>query len=154
MKYDDFSLPQNWNQIAKAYSENLKHKGFVFVRLDDNHNKLTNLVKDCCNLLAKAKTIYNQFAKKQSFSKNSHISQLATLTQTFLTQMLQLYPDIKHQQTRTNPQNFHNLPSIVALEAKIIKNILLILQQEDQPEKQAVINANLLSRLDFLEQLK
>lgn len=33
--YDDALLPDNFEQIAKAYSKALKNKGFVFVRLEE-----------------------------------------------------------------------------------------------------------------------
>lgn len=33
--YDDSLLPENFEQIAKAYSKSLKNKGFVFIRLQD-----------------------------------------------------------------------------------------------------------------------
>ncbi len=33
--YDDELLPENFEQIAKAYSKSLKNKGFVFIRLEE-----------------------------------------------------------------------------------------------------------------------
>ncbi len=38
--YDDQLLPENFEQIAKAYSKMLKNKGFVFVRLEEEEFSL------------------------------------------------------------------------------------------------------------------
>lgn len=38
--YDDELLPENFEQIAKAYSKTLKNKGFVFVRLEEEEFNL------------------------------------------------------------------------------------------------------------------
>lgn len=51
--YDDEMLPENFEQIAKAYSVALKKKGFVFVRLEDEEMNL--LVGEIFVLLAKMK---------------------------------------------------------------------------------------------------
>lgn len=38
--YDDELLPENFEQIARAYSKTLKNKGFVFVRLEEEEFNL------------------------------------------------------------------------------------------------------------------
>lgn len=38
--YNDELLPENFEQIAKAYSKTLKNKGFVFVRLEEEEFNL------------------------------------------------------------------------------------------------------------------
>lgn len=38
--YNDELLPKNFEQIAKAYSNSLKNKGFVFIRLDEEEFNL------------------------------------------------------------------------------------------------------------------
>lgn len=38
--YDDFLLPDDFEQMAKAYSKTLKDKGFVFVRLQEEEFEL------------------------------------------------------------------------------------------------------------------
>lgn len=43
--YDDSLMPDNFEEIAKAYSKSLKNKGFVFVRLEEEEfNLLLNEV--------------------------------------------------------------------------------------------------------------
>ncbi len=39
-KYNDELLPDNFEQIARAYSKTLKNKGFVFIRLEDEEFNL------------------------------------------------------------------------------------------------------------------
>ncbi len=38
--YNDELMPENFEQIAKAYSKSLKNKGFVFVRLEEEEFNL------------------------------------------------------------------------------------------------------------------
>lgn len=38
--YDDELMPENFEEIAKAYSQSLKKKGFVFVRLEEEEFRL------------------------------------------------------------------------------------------------------------------
>lgn len=38
--YNDEMMPQDFEQIAKAYSKNMKKKGFIFIRLDEEEFKL------------------------------------------------------------------------------------------------------------------
>ena len=49
--YDDELLPENFEQIAKAYSKTLKNKGFVFVRLEEEEFNL--LLSEIFVLIAK-----------------------------------------------------------------------------------------------------
>lgn len=49
--YDDELLPENFEQMAKAYSKSLKNKGFVFIRLEEEEYNL--LVGEIFVLLAK-----------------------------------------------------------------------------------------------------
>lgn len=39
-RYNDELLPENFEKIAKAYSQTLKNKGFVFVRLEEEEFNL------------------------------------------------------------------------------------------------------------------
>ena len=52
--YDDELLPENFEQIAKAYSKTLKNKGFVFVRLEEEEFNL--LLCEVFVLIAKSLT--------------------------------------------------------------------------------------------------
>ena len=46
--YNDEILPENFEEIAKAYSNSLKKKGFVFVKLEEEE---FNLLLDEINIL-------------------------------------------------------------------------------------------------------
>lgn len=49
--YNDELLPQNFEEIARAYSKTLKNKGFVFVRLEEEEFNL--LLSEIFVLIAK-----------------------------------------------------------------------------------------------------
>ena len=51
--YDDEMLPDDFEQIAKAYSKSLKDRGFVFVRLHEEEFNL--LLDEIFVILAKMK---------------------------------------------------------------------------------------------------
>jgi hypothetical protein len=60
--YDDEMLPEDFEQIAKAYSSALKDKDFVFVRLESEEFGL--LVDEVFVLLAKMKACLKRLEKR------------------------------------------------------------------------------------------
>ena len=59
--YNDELLPENFEQMAKAYSQNLKNKGFVFIRLEEEEFNL--LLSEIFVLFAKMKACLNHLDK-------------------------------------------------------------------------------------------
>jgi hypothetical protein len=156
MKYDDFSLPQNWENLARAYSENLKNKGFVFVKIDNEQNKKFDFVKTCHELLEKVLHLYKQIGKKVKAAQGEQINKLLYLTENSIKQLEGFYPNVfnlQNSNTHNSFNMFNFLPLLISLEAKIIRNTLLLLEQEDDMEKHIVIKTNLLSRLELLENI-
>lgn len=65
--YNDELLPDNFEEMAKAYSKNLKNKGFVFVRLEEEEFSL--LVDEVLVLLAKMKACLSRLDKQLDSTK-------------------------------------------------------------------------------------
>ncbi|MBP3431983.1 MAG: hypothetical protein J6K39_03940 [Clostridia bacterium] len=59
--YDDELMPDNFEQIARAYSKSLKKKGFVFVRLEEEEFNL--LLSEISVLLEKMKACLKKLNK-------------------------------------------------------------------------------------------
>lgn len=53
LHYDDALLPDDFQQIAQAYSKSLKNKGFVFIRLEEEEFNL--LLSEVLSILSKMK---------------------------------------------------------------------------------------------------
>ena len=62
--YDDEMLPEDFEEIAKAYSQSLKKRGFVFVHLDQE--ELSFLVDEVLICLAKMKACLKNLVHIQS----------------------------------------------------------------------------------------
>lgn len=60
-------MPDDFEEIAKAYSKNLKKKGFVFIRLEEEEFSL--LVDEVLVLLAKMKACLMRLNKKLDSNK-------------------------------------------------------------------------------------
>ena len=60
--YDDSLLPENFEEMAKAYSANLKNKGFVFVKLQEEEKSL--LLGEILVLIAKINACLSKLSKK------------------------------------------------------------------------------------------
>ena len=58
MEYDDFvcPTPDEYEQLARAYSNSLKQKGFVFVRLDSEGTSV--LVDEVFEVMLKLRATY------------------------------------------------------------------------------------------------
>lgn len=65
--YNDELLPDNFEEIARAYSKNLKKKGFVFIRLEEEEFSL--LVDEVLVLLAKMRACLVRLEKRLSSKK-------------------------------------------------------------------------------------
>jgi len=68
--YNDELLPNNFEQIAKAYSKSLKDKGFVFIRLEEEEFQL--LLNETFVIIAKMKACLMRL-QMQFDSKELHI---------------------------------------------------------------------------------
>ena len=60
--YDDELLPDNFEKMAKAYSQSLKDKGFVFVRLKEE--EFNFLVDETLVIIAKMKACLKSLSKQ------------------------------------------------------------------------------------------
>lgn len=79
--YDDELLPDNFEQIAKAYSKKLKDKGFVFVRLEEE--ELSLLVGEIFVILSKMRACTQRLSRVSDCQKlNSKIENSLSLLQT------------------------------------------------------------------------
>lgn len=56
--YDDELMPDNFEQMAKAYSKSLKNKGFVFVRLEEEEFHL--LLSEVFVIISKMQACLNR----------------------------------------------------------------------------------------------
>lgn len=65
--YDDELLPNDFEEMAKAYSKSLKKKGFVFVRLEEEEFNL--LVDEVLVLIAKMKASLVRLNKQMESKK-------------------------------------------------------------------------------------
>ena len=65
--YDDELLPDNYEEIAKAYSKNMKKRGFVFIRLEEEEFSL--LVDEVLVLIAKMKACLMRLNKQLDSQK-------------------------------------------------------------------------------------
>lgn len=65
--YNDELLPNDFEEIAKAYSKNLKKKGFVFIRLEEEEFSL--LIDEVLVLLAKMKACLERLKKQLDSQK-------------------------------------------------------------------------------------
>lgn len=76
--YDDEMMPNDFEQIAKAYSKSLKNKGFIFIRLEEEEFNL--LVNEILILLAKMqaclKCLENHIESKILRERISHAEEI------------------------------------------------------------------------------
>ncbi|MGN1201570.1 MAG: hypothetical protein ACI4R8_04900 [Candidatus Caccovivens sp.] len=59
--YNDEMLPEDFEQIAKAYAHKMKDKGFVFIKLEDEEREL--LIGEIFVLIAKMKACLERLKK-------------------------------------------------------------------------------------------
>lgn len=60
--YNDELMPENYEQIARAYSKSLKSKGFVFISLEEEEFEL--LISEIFNIIAKMQACLKRLKKQ------------------------------------------------------------------------------------------
>lgn len=75
--YDDEMLPEDFQEIAKAYSQSLKKRGFVFVHLDQE--EVSFLVDEVLICLAKMKACLKNLVHLQSSVLQNKLTEIELL---------------------------------------------------------------------------
>lgn len=116
--YNDDLLPDDFEQMAKAYSKKLKDKGFVFVRLEEE--EIDMLVSEVFVILAKMKACTQKLSKVLECKKleNAIETSCQTLEKVFI---------------KTKPHNFVCVENensaflcLVSLENTLVLKLMLL----------------------------
>lgn len=146
MNYDDFSLLDDYGQIAKAYFENMKNKGYAFVRLDDVNQKKMQQVQKVADLLFDRVGAYNKIKPYLKDAQIQFWQQLCSLSISQCESIKRLYNIVP--QTLAKKQD---LGKLVSAEAKILSELFELLFME-QDENFAIIKNMIFERLQILKQ--
>ncbi len=129
MEYDDFvcPTPDEYEQLARAYSNSLKEKGFVFVRLDSE--AVNVLVDEVFDLLFKLRSSYrmlgNFMGSDRFYSLNEE--QIETMRNLF-----------DYKQNRGFKLNWNKTKcflNAISLENRLLIKLFLLAQKSDEYEK-------------------
>ncbi len=114
--YNDELMPDNFEEMAKAYSKNLKKKGFVFIRLEEEEFSL--LVDEVMVLLAKMKACLVCLKKRLNSDK------LMLRLESFEAKLLQKYQNKKPHSFRCVENENQAFLSLVSIENMLILKLL------------------------------
>ena len=126
MKYDDEKFPgiESYEQMAKAYSESLKKKGFMVVRIDDQKNK--ELIEQTMTILAQIKRLLFRLGGFLNTGK------LYSLTERQTKKLEIIFDEIC---PKNFPINFNDKTKTfleyISLEAKLTKNLIELMEQSN-----------------------
>lgn len=144
MEYDDFLILNDYSQMAKAYYNSMKKRGFVFFRLDDVEEQKLILCQQALNFLECLLDSYRKVLKVTRGTKQQiTIKKLLELSQTQLEQFKREFP-VKHENVTTNQGN------LFSCEAKLLKKLFEIHKLEDDERKNLIISSMIENRLEYL----
>lgn len=146
MEYDDFLLAEDYGQIAKAYFQNMKEKGYAFVRLDDQEQKRKEYAQRLVDTLTLTTNDYKKIMPYLKLAEKQFLNQLFSLTQAQCESLKRMY-DVQSQ----NLCQKKDIKKVVSNEAKILCDMLELLFLE-QDEKFAIIKNMIFERLQILKQ--
>ncbi len=146
MEYDDFLLAEDYSQIAKAYFQNMKEKGYVFVRLDDQEQKRKEYAQRLVDTLTLTTNDYKKIMPYLKLAEKQFLNQLFSLTQAQCESLKRMY-DVQSQ----NLCQKKDIKKVVSNEAKILCDMLELLFLE-QDENFAIIKNMIFERLQILKQ--
>ncbi len=146
MEYDDFLLAEDYSQIAKAYFQNMKEKGYAFVRLDDQEQKRKEYAQRLVDTLTLTTNDYKKIMPYLKLAEKQFLNQLFSLTQAQCESLKRMY-DVQSQ----NLCQKKDIKKVVSNEAKILCDMLELLFLE-QDENFAIIKNMIFERLQILKQ--
>ena len=79
MEYDDFLLAEDYSQIAKAYFQNMKEKGYAFVRLDGQEQKRKEYAQRLVDTLTLTTNDYKKIMPYLKLAEKQFLNQLFSL---------------------------------------------------------------------------
>ena len=129
MEYNDFACPtpDEYEVLAKAYTNALKQKGFIFVRLDSEGVNV--LVDEVFDLLFKLRSTYSALG---SFLGANNFYRLNEEQIDIMRTMF----DYKHNRSfKMNWNKTKCFVNSISLENRLIMKMLLLAQKSDEYEK-------------------
>lgn len=114
--YNDEMFPENFEEIARAYSKKLKKKGFVFVRLEEEEFNL--LVDEVLVLIAKMKATLMRLKKQISSEK------LMTRLDSFECRLIEKFENKKPHTFKCVDNENQAFLSMVAIENTLVLKLL------------------------------
>lgn len=116
--YNDELMPENFEQIAKAYSKNMKKKGFIFIRLEEEEFNL--LLGEVYVIIGKMKACLNHLQSHIDSKdlKNKLIDAEIALTEKFEHRKPHKFRCIEDKNT--------TFLSLISLENMLILKLMLL----------------------------
>lgn len=144
MEYDDYQILNDYSQLAKAYYDSMKKRGFVFFRLDDVEEQKLIICQQALNLLEHLLESYKKSLKvARGKEQQTMIKKLCELSQRQIEQLKREFP-IKSELIKTN------LGNPLSCEAKLIKKLFEIYKLEDNERKNLLVSSMIEDRLETL----
>lgn len=144
MNYDDFSLSQNFENMAAEYHKTLQDKGFVFVRLDNTSAK--NFALKAAQEMAYMLAILT-VASRNPLGRNALLMSLKNLSEIQLQSLIKLYC---LNPPKTPVAKSANFEIIVSCVASVLKALFDLYEHEDNTEKRILIKNMIDQQLDTL----
>lgn len=129
MEYDDFvcPTPDEYEQLARAYSTSLKEKGFVFVRLDTESTNV--LVDEVFDLLFKLRATY------RSLSSFMGADRFYDLNEEQIDAMRQMFDYKQNRGFKMNWNKTKCFVNAISLENRLLIKLFLLAQKSDEYDK-------------------
>ena len=125
-EYNDFLMPQDFEQMAKAYSQALKKRGFVFVRLEEE--ALGFLVDEVYVILQK---IIACLIKLEKRADSALLKKKIELSESLLSEKFILSKKTKFKYVGNEASAFLNL---IALENLLVVKLLELAVKSEEIE--------------------
>ena len=143
MEYNDDLLLENYEKMARAYTESLSKKGFVFVRLSDSQMKdsllssLATNIQTLWQIYTSLSLSHMSILSRNLFSarkaSSNTFGELAQNTSLIIDSLKTLYPSLTFQKQELSPEG---IPQAVRHILKLLADIIcdIIKLMEEDPE--------------------
>ena len=147
MEYNDFNILEDYEIMAKEYYSSMQAKGYMFVRISENHQEKKLLSQNVINILTDILSGYKSIENFLSRTEREFLKRLYFLSQTQLDTLKDMY------NISCDKKNFvkQNVKKVISKETLLLDKLLKLMFLEEG-ENFAIIKNMVFERLKILSE--
>lgn len=130
MEYDDNAISNQYEKMARAYFGQLKDKGFVFMRLDNNQGEVKKLAEKTVACMLEMLSGYTKIEPYLKKNEKDFLNRLYFLTTNQISVLQRIF-DLNKRAEQVTRQSIRKIVSKEAMLLEHLFNLLLLVEDDN-----------------------